>query len=107
MGQRMQMHRLWYAGALVFITCLMTSAASAADAGEALRNFLATYRCAVVERLERMHARGDRSSQTDLFLILAVRSKPKYVQFIFTDSDTAMYCEATSGFYAPVASRFI
>ena len=28
-----------------------------------------------------------------------------YVQCIFTDNDTAMYCEAASGFYAPVPFR--
>ncbi len=102
----MPYRRRFRAVVLACIASLSADIAIAADGHSDLQNFLSTYRCAVVERLERMHARGDRSVQWDRFLILASRQAPEhYVQCIFTDNDTEMFCEAASGFYAP--DRFI
>jgi len=64
-----------------------------------LQEFLATYRCAVAERLAIIHANRDR--EMDRFLIIALKFVPEnYVQCLFLDGDRRMLCEASSGFYA-------
>jgi hypothetical protein len=76
------------------------------DTSEELRTFITTYRCAVVERLEVIHANRERD--TDRFLVLALKASPQsYVQCLFLDGDSRMLCEASSGFYAqlPVENR--
>lgn len=80
---------------------------SAAELAAGLQDFLATYRCGVVEALESIHTRGDRSTQTDRFAVLqSDTTREHYVQCIFTDNDTAMYCEAASGYQTPKETRF-
>jgi hypothetical protein len=91
--------------AAAFLLCGIPSVAFAAGAADGLQNFLATYRCAVVERLELTHARADQAGKGE-FLILAPRSaRERYVQCIFHDKDTAIFCEAASGFYKPPVWR--
>jgi hypothetical protein len=103
MGRRLRIGT----AAVCWVAAFAWSESEAAEIAAGLRDFLATYRCAVVVRLERMHARGDRSTQTERFIILeSRRARQHYVQCIFTENDTEMFCEAASGFYAPEASRF-
>lgn len=90
--------------------CIPMAAAEAGrlevDESEEFRAFIATYRCAVVERLEVIHVNRERD--TDRFLILALKASPQsYVQCLFLDGDSRMLCEASSGFYAqlPVENR--
>jgi hypothetical protein len=72
-----------------------------AQAADDLRAFLANHRCAVVERLELIHARGNRSRSHNRFLVVALEQHGQsYVQCLFVTQDTRMLCEAASGFYA-------
>jgi len=88
---------------------LVPAAASRADA-MSFRELLIRYRCAVVDRLERIYetySTGDPSDVQDTFLIIYSSDRPHdYVQCVF-DAPTKMYCEAASGFYddVPPAAR--
>jgi hypothetical protein len=76
-------------------------AASAAD----LSAFLAAYRCDVVERLLMIHA--NQTSKDDRFLIIGLQGAPEetYVQCLFNDDDSKIFCEAASGFYLQKAGE--
>ena len=81
---------------------LLLTMASASGARADRAAFVDEHRCAVMERLERIHASSDRSTSKDRFLAITTlwRGRPQaYVQCIFFESDTKMYCEAASGFY--------
>jgi len=73
------------------------AAKTAAPAGD-LDQFIATYRCAVLEILKRIH--GQPLDRPDRYLILSVDDKQRYVQCHFEEDDKVMYCEASSGLYA-------
>ena len=73
-------------------------------AGAGCRNhvheLLVQYRCPVVDRLERIYATGDPTSSRHRFLTIAVPDYAQaYVQCMFHDSNTKLFCEAASGFY--------
>jgi hypothetical protein len=81
----------------LLLACVLVAPARADRAA-----FIGEHRCAVTERLERIHARGDRATSKDRFLAITTmwRGAPQaYVQCIFFENDTKMYCEASSGFY--------
>jgi len=92
-----------WACAVLMIT--VTSPLAATDMGGAAASrarFIARHRCAIVERLEIMHQRGPVETSRDRFIIVALRGAPqRYVQCIFHDRDTRMFCEASSGAYGP------
>jgi hypothetical protein len=74
---------------------LLAETAAAEDAD--LRNFIATYRCAIVERLKIVHANP---AQRDRYFIFSLkRDKQAYVQCLFLADRPNMLCEASSGFY--------
>jgi hypothetical protein len=99
--------RVRIAAAALLGAVAFASNVSAAELAAGLRDFLATYRCGVVEALESIHVRGDRSTETDRFAVLqSDTTREHYVQCIFTDNDAAMYCEAASGYHAPEETRF-
>jgi hypothetical protein len=86
--------------ALVVIAAGSVSAAAPADRGRA--EFVATHRCAVVERLRSIHRLGPTSTSRDRFLVVSdAHVGQSYVQCIFFDSDTQMHCEASSAAYGP------
>lgn len=63
-------------------------------------DFIARHRCAIVSALNEIHSRGPVETSHNRFLILKIRQKfQRYVQCIFIDRDTSMYCEAASGAY--------
>lgn len=98
--------RITIAAALGVATA-MPATGQAAEMASGLQEFLATYRCGVVEALESIHARGDRLAQDERFAVLQSRTtRQHYVQCRFTDNDTAMFCEAASGYYGPKELRF-
>jgi hypothetical protein len=79
---------------------LMTVTSSLAAASRA--RFIARHRCALVERRETLHQRGPVEDSRDRFIIVALRgARQRYVQCIFHDRDTRMYCEASSGAHGP------
>ena len=83
--------------AVLLLACVLVAPAHADRAA-----FMGEHRCAVTERLERIHARGNRATSKDRFLAITTmwRGMPQaYVQCIFFGNDRKMYCEATSGFY--------
>jgi len=65
-----------------------------------LENFVATYRCAVVARLEGLYSNTDPALADHRYIILARQDDPQsYVQCLFVDRASRMLCEASSGFY--------
>jgi hypothetical protein len=95
-----------FARVLALAAALVTpTGVCAAERAASLRDFLAEYRCPVVDRLQQMHAAFDVSHPQNWFLIvyLAARSND-YVQCVF-DTKTQLVCEAASGFYDGVASE--
>jgi hypothetical protein len=84
---------------LLLVPLLISSAH--AQTAEDKRTFITNHRCAVVERLELIHARGNRSTTHNRFLMVGLHDHgQRYVQCIFLAYDTRMLCEASSGFYA-------
>lgn len=90
---------------------LMTAALPlvGADAGPASASgdsFVRRHRCAVVARLDAIHRRGPVDVSRDRFIVVSLRDQPqRYVQCIFEDRDTRMFCEAASGAYGPSGER--
>lgn len=77
-----------------------------AEMSTSLRALLVVYRCDVVKRLEQIYVTGDPASDRDRFIAVTVPSHPHgYVQCIFHDKQTGLYCEASSGFYYAKASE--
>jgi len=61
---------------------------------------LSVYRCEVVHRLEQIYAAANPRSDRDRFIAVIVPGHPHgYVQCIFHDKQSRLYCEASSGFY--------
>lgn len=91
---------------MAFAVTLTLDAASAEERGAAggLSAFMATYLCPVYEILQRIHAQDMKLN--DRYLILSTDGAQRYVQCIFHDGDTQIYCEASSGFYGPPRLRF-
>lgn len=89
----------------VFHAALVVAAVLFADdvSGQnsaSLRQFLAAYRCSVVDRLERIYQTGDPSVQLDRYIVISVSGHPHgYVQCMFFDNRRRMLCEASSGYY--------
>lgn len=69
----------------------------ASAAGE---SFVRRHRCAVVARLDAIHRRGPVDQSRDRFIVVSLRDQPQhYVQCMFGDRDSRMFCEAASGAY--------
>ena len=64
----------------------------------ALRALIVRYRCAIYDRLVRIHDAGDPASDHNRFIAVSLPDG-HYVQCKFHDSLRALYCEAASGFY--------
>ena len=79
---------------------LMPAAASAEDAAATFHELLIQYRCPVVDGLEQVYAKGDPASSRDRFLAITVpHATQAYVQCMFHDTNSKLYCEAASGYY--------
>jgi hypothetical protein len=83
--------------------------ATAQDA-TSYEKFAIQYRCPVVDRLERIYAKGDPEKYPDEFLIVEIPGRAEtYVQCLYYGNDATrkIMCEAASGFYlnAPDAPR--
>jgi hypothetical protein len=77
-----------------------TSPCAAAEPRDSFHDLLAVYRCEVVHRLEQIHATGDAAVDRNRYIAVTVPDHPHgYVQCIFHDRLTKIYCEAASGFY--------
>ncbi|HZL39696.1 MAG TPA: hypothetical protein VFC45_05375 [Pseudolabrys sp.] len=71
-----------------------------AQSRDSFHDLLAAYRCEVVHRLEKVYATGNPAIDRDRFIAVTVPGHPHgYVQCIFHDHQTGVYCEASSGFY--------
>ncbi len=81
-------------------TLSLGATAAAAQQQDTLRALLIEYRCQVVDRLERIYEHGDRESARDRFIAVTVpEHRHGYVQCMFVERATHLYCEASSGFY--------
>ena len=75
-------------------------AGQGAAASDSFRDLLVVYRCEVVHRLEQIYATGDPASDRNRFIAVTVPGRPhSYVQCIFHDRQTGLYCEAASGWW--------
>lgn len=84
-------------GARVFLLLVVSAGPAAADS---FHDLLVNYRCEVVNRLEQIYRTGDPSKDRDRFIAITVLPHPHgYVQCIFHDNQTALYCEAASGWW--------
>lgn len=78
------------------ITILMSPSVRA----DSLHDLLVVYRCEVVNRLEQIYLTGNPASHRNRYLAISVpRRIQAYVQCIFHDNNTKIYCEAASGFW--------
>jgi hypothetical protein len=79
------------------LAAVMMSQPAMADS---FHNLLVVYRCEVVHRLEQIYRSGDPAVDHNRFIAVTVSDRPQaYVQCIFHDHQTRLYCEASSGFY--------
>lgn len=84
----------------LFLIVAAPAAISGAAAQTSLRALLIEYRCAVVDRLDRIHENPAPTDFRDRFLAVTLPEHPHgYVQCIFFDSRRKILCEASSGFY--------
>ena len=66
----------------------------------ALGDFQDLHRCAILERLDQIHAsKGQRDGKDRHLIVSKFGSLDRFVQCIFFDDDKRMLCEAASGFY--------
>ncbi|XYD10642.1 hypothetical protein R1A27_09355 [Methylobacterium sp. NMS12] len=85
----------------IFAT-LVLAATSALAAPDSRAQFIRENRCAVAERLDAIHRHGPVDVSRDRFIVVALHGQEqRYVQCIFQDRDTRMFCEAASGAYGP------
>jgi hypothetical protein len=89
----------------VGITLSMTVcvASAAPETSDDLSSFVATYHCAVVELLARIHSH--KLPAPDPFLILENAANHGYVQCLYYDMDRQMLCEAESGWWDKPSER--
>lgn len=81
----------------IFLLVAVSAAQAAADS---FRDLLINYRCEVVNRLEQIYRTGDPSKEKNRFIAISVPGHAQgYVQCIFHDNRTALYCEAASGYW--------
>jgi hypothetical protein len=85
------------------------SATARAEQADDEQNFVDTYRCAVLERLDFIVAQRH-SDEQNRFLVLDLPEKPlgftqDYVQCAFDTDNTRMLCEAASGWWAKEGPR--
>src|SRR5262249_12775229 len=94
------MHLLRRVALTVLVASFATFPHAQAQAPDTLRDFLAAYRCPVVDRLDRIHAHGDAPQGLNRYITITVPEHVHgYVQCIFNDHRTRLLCEAASGFY--------
>jgi hypothetical protein len=86
------------ASALIFV--LWQSGTASTEPAPALKAFVTTHRCALLERLMAVHGGSSPNSTPDRFLILARADQPQaHVLCIFHESNQRLRCEASSGFH--------
>lgn len=83
-----------------WVLMVTLGASQAAIARDSFHDLLVVYRCEVVKRLEQIYITGDPANDRDRFLAVTVPTHPHaYVQCIFHDHQTGLYCEASSGWW--------
>src|SRR5579872_933081 len=90
------------------LAALLLPVSAAAQEADTFHDLLVEYRCPAVDRLEQVYAAGDPASSRHRFLAITVPDAVQaYVQCIFHETNTKLYCEAASGYYydAPGAPR--
>jgi hypothetical protein len=91
--------RSYVAGIVTGIWLFLAAATSPAQEASSLQPLLDQYRCPIVDRLERIYAKGDPERFPDEYLIVDRPGFPEhYVQCLFYKRGK-LYCEAASGFF--------
>jgi len=84
---------------ICLLILILPASVSAEPAAANLNRLLTAYTKPVFDMLSHIHAHE--ITQHARFLILSSRSNPQYyVQCLFYDKDTKIFCEAASGFYS-------
>ena len=79
---------------------LLAAPAARAEMSKSFHALLEVYRCEVVHRLEQVYAAGDPASDRHRYIAISVPGRVQaYVQCMFHDHESKIYCEAASGFY--------
>ena len=86
--------------ARALLSVLLLAAPAAAQEPDTYHDLLVQYRCPVVDRLEQIYGTGDPTKSRDRFLAITVpHATQAYVQCMFHENNTKLYCEAASGYY--------
>ena len=94
--------------ARVLLMILLVAGTAAAQEPSTYHDLLVEYRCPAVDRLEQVYGAGDPASSRHRFLAIQVpHAMQAYVQCMFHENSTKLYCEAASGYYydGPGAAR--
>lgn len=99
---RRALHALM-AAALWAQACSASALAQTADTKQA---FLARYRCPIAEMLRQVFEAPSAFKERDRYMVLSVAHVGQsYVQCMFAEGRTKLYCEASSGYYAEAADK--
>lgn len=86
---------------IVLLLCGMRGAVGQEARRDSFHDLQLAYRCEIVRRLERIYSTGNPASDYDRFIAVTVPNRAQaYVQCLFHDNNTKIYCEAASGFWA-------
>lgn len=101
--------RRWKHALAIGACAMLAAGAACAEQTDDEQNFVDTYRCAVLQRLDFIDARRH-SDEQNRFLVLDLPEKPlgfvqEYVQCAFDTNNTWMLCEAASGWWAKEGPR--
>ncbi len=81
-----------------FSASALAHAETGNDAAETLDKFLLINKCAVASMIQQIHQHAPTDDHMR-YLILEAEGTNGYVQCVMHDNDTAIYCEAASGYY--------
>jgi hypothetical protein len=86
--------------ALAVFALLLSGGSAVAQLSETLRALLIRYRCPVVDRLVQIYGNPRPTDARDRFIAVTVPNHAHgYVQCMFIESRSRIYCEASSGYY--------
>jgi hypothetical protein len=79
---------------------------TAAQPADTLKALLAARSCLLSGELQAVYERPSPFKERDRFLVLSVKASPQsYVQCMFADNRSKLYCEASSFYYAEPAGK--
>ncbi len=89
-----------FAGWIAFVLMTICPLPALSEDDPDLRAFLATYHCALVDVIERIHADPNFDDQDRFIILNPTIWGSSYVQCALEQADRRAFCEAASGFFA-------